>query len=105
MDPVALGIPTYFDVVPRKDARDIQTIKQKLDADKFDVPEAFEADVELMFNNAIKFNGTESDVGTLANQLRQRFQEMMGGWRSSNQKKRKDGEQSTSQPLKKARTG
>jgi transcription initiation factor TFIID subunit 2 len=100
---VALGIPTYFDVIPKKDARDLRTIRQKLDNDKYENTEAFEADVELMIQNAIKFNGADSEVGQIAVQLRQRIIELLGGWKSGNSKKRKDGERSTPQPTKKAK--
>ncbi|KAJ3487118.1 hypothetical protein NLI96_g3752 [Meripilus lineatus] len=57
VDPIALGIPTYFDVIPRRDARDLRTIRQKLDADKYDTVEALEADLDLMIDNALHFNG------------------------------------------------
>ena len=57
MDPIALGNPMYFDIIPRKDARDLSTLKQKLDADKYDSVDAFEADLDLMIDNAIRFNG------------------------------------------------
>ena len=66
MDPVALEIPTYHDVIPKKDARDLRTIKQKLDADKYDTVEAFEADLDLMISNAILFNGPSSEVGQVS---------------------------------------
>ncbi len=39
-----MGIPTYSDMIPRKDARDLRTIREKLDADKYDSVAAFEAD-------------------------------------------------------------
>ncbi|TFK17374.1 TATA-binding protein associated factor Taf2 [Coprinopsis marcescibilis] len=104
VDPVLLGIPTYFDVIPRKDARDLRTIKTKLDTDKYDTVEAWEGDMDLMVNNAIKFNGADSEVGIVAAQLRQRTQELLINWRGSGNKKRKDSEQSNAQPSKKAKT-
>ncbi|KAM6498612.1 hypothetical protein JOM56_006560 [Amanita muscaria] len=103
VDPVALGIPTYFEIVPKKDARDLRTIRQKLDADKYETAEAFEADVELMIQNAIKFNGADSEVGIIAVQLKHRFLEFLGMWKSGNPKKRKEGEKSTTQPAKKVK--
>ncbi|KAF8899169.1 hypothetical protein BD779DRAFT_64933 [Infundibulicybe gibba] len=105
VDPVALGIPTYFDVIPRRDARDLRTIRQKLDADKYDNVEAFEADVDLMLQNAIKFNGVDSEVGNIAIAVRKRIQELMANWRTGATKKRKDGEKGTPQPTKKTRVG
>lgn len=105
MDPVALGVPTYYDIIPRKDARDLKTIRHKLDNDKYDTTELFEADLELMLDNAIKFNGTDSEVGLIAITVRQRIDELMTTWRSGGGKKRKDGDHGTPQPTKKMKIG
>ncbi|KAI0375461.1 hypothetical protein BV20DRAFT_960622 [Pilatotrama ljubarskyi] len=104
VDPVALGIPTYFDVIPKKDARDLKTIQQKLNADKYDSVEAFEADLDLMIHNAITFNGADSEVGQLAVQLRNRYRELLSPIRGTNGK-RKGGEKGTPQPAKKVKLG
>ncbi|KZT52907.1 hypothetical protein CALCODRAFT_501745 [Calocera cornea HHB12733] len=69
VDPVLLGIPTYFEVIPRKDARDLSTIKTKLEQDKYDSIEALDADIRLMVDNAIKFNGADSEVAAVARLL------------------------------------
>ena len=53
VDPVLLQIPTYFDVIPKKNARDLRTIRQKLDADKYDSIDAWEADMDLMIEVCI----------------------------------------------------
>lgn len=103
MDPVLLGIPTYFDVIPRKDARDLRTIRQKLDLDKYGSVEAFEADIDLMVHNAITFNGPDSEVGGIAVGLRNRVTELLGVKGGS--KKRKEGEKGTPQPSKKVKLG
>lgn len=105
VDPVALGVPTYFDVIPRKDARDLKTIRQKLDADKYDIVEAFEADLQLMLDNAIKFNGLESEVGNITVVMRSKVHELLDAWKSGVNKKRKDGDKGTPQPTKKVKIG
>jgi transcription initiation factor TFIID subunit 2 len=110
VDPVALGIPTYFDIIPRKDARDLKTIRQKLDNDKYDSVEAFEADVELMVQNAITFNGAESEVGRMAVLVRDKFTELMANMKNGTApgKKRKDADganRGTPQPPKKLKVG
>jgi transcription initiation factor TFIID subunit 2 len=89
VDPVALGIPMYHDIIPKKDARDLRTIRQKLDNDKYDSVDGLEADMELMIANAIKFNGLESEVGQIAVQLRTKIREGLNGINPS--RKRKDG--------------
>lgn len=106
VDPVLLGIPTYFDVIPRKDARDLRTIRQKLDNDKYDTVEAFENDLDLMIQNAIKFNGRESEVGEIAMKVQSRIQELLSSFKSGGTKKRKDNsDKGTPQPTKKAKVG
>lgn len=72
---MVLGIPTYFDIIPRKDARDLRTIRSKLETDKYDSIDAWEADMQLMARNAITFNGPESEVGQIAARLQHRIRE------------------------------
>jgi transcription initiation factor TFIID subunit 2 len=58
-----------------------------------------------MVDNAITFNGLESDVGALAIGLRDRFQELLTNWKTGANKKRKEGEKANSQPTKKIKIG
>ena len=92
-----LQIPTYFDIIPKKDARDLSTIKQKLDADKYDSVDILKADIDLMIHNAILFNGVDSEVGQIATALKKRFYELLN---ISKSKKRKEAE-TNGQPAKK----
>ena len=105
MDPVALQIPTYFEVIPKKNARDLRTIRQKLEAEKYDSVEAFEADMDLMVDNAVTFNGADSEVGQVAFVLRDKYREMLSSLRGTGPVKRKSGDKSTPQPSKKVRLG
>ena len=100
-----LQIPTYFDVIPKKNARDLRTIRQKLDADKYDSVESFEADLDLMIDNAITFNGADSEVGQVAMVLRDKYRDLLSSLRGTGPVKRKSGDKSTPQPSKKARLG
>jgi transcription initiation factor TFIID subunit 2 len=104
VDPIALGIPQYHDIIPRKDARDLRTIRQRLDTDKYETPEGWEADMDLMIRNAIHFNGEESEVGQIAVAFRERIKELRA---QQGQKKRKEGEKAGGdQPAtKKAKLG
>ncbi|KAF9245714.1 hypothetical protein BU15DRAFT_85416 [Melanogaster broomeanus] len=104
VDPVLLGIPTYFQVIPKKDARDLRTIRTKLDTDKYDSMEAFEADIDLMIRNAVTFNGADSEVGRIAFVVRDRAKDLLGNMRSGGGvKKRKEADKSTPQPAKKVK--
>lgn len=100
---MALGIPTYFDIIPKKDARDLKTIRQKLDTDKYDSIEAFEADIDLMIHNATTFNGVESEVGKMATDLQGRVRELVTTMKNGTAKKRKETEvnKTSLQPAKK----
>ena len=92
-----LEIPTYFDVIPKKDARDLSTIKQKLDTDKYDSADTLKADIDLMIHNATTFNGADSEVGEIAIAVKKRFYELLN---ISKSKKRKEAE-ANGQPAKK----
>ncbi|KAL4070551.1 hypothetical protein J3A83DRAFT_4244024 [Scleroderma citrinum] len=107
VDPILLGIPTYFQVIPKKDARDLRTIRQKLDTDKYDSMDAFEADIDLMIRNALTFNGAESEVGQIACIVRDKIKDMLSNIKSGgNGKKRKEGDgKGTPQPTKKVKLG
>lgn len=107
VDPVLLGIPTYFQIIPKKDARDLRTIRQKLDTDKYDTIEAFEADMDLMIRNAITFNGTESEVGRIAVIVKDRYKDMLSNIKcGGGTKRRKEADgKGTPQPSKKAKLG
>ncbi|KAI0718881.1 hypothetical protein C8T65DRAFT_569811 [Cerioporus squamosus] len=104
VDPVVLGIPTYFEVIPRKDARDLKTILQKLNQDKYDSIDAFEADLDLMINNAIVFNGEDSEVGDFAVKLQNRYRELLAPIKGQGGNvKRKGSEIGKPQPAKKVK--
>lgn len=60
VDPVALGIPTYFDVI--KKPMDLGTIKTKMDNEEIDSPEEFADLVRLTFQNAITFNNMPDNI-------------------------------------------
>ncbi|KZS93535.1 hypothetical protein SISNIDRAFT_441399 [Sistotremastrum niveocremeum HHB9708] len=92
VDPIALNIPDYHKVIPKKDARDLRTIRTKLDNDKYDSIQAFESDVQLMVRNAVTFNGAESLVGQTATQLQKKVKEMLEEVKVTQGKKRKDEE-------------
>lgn len=60
VDPLALGIPTYLDVI--KDPMDLGTIKAKMDNDEIDSPEEFARLIRLTFENAITFNTLPDNI-------------------------------------------
>ena len=54
VDPVALGIPTYSQVI--KEPMDLRTIQKKLDGQEISAPEEFARLTRLVFENAMTFN-------------------------------------------------
>lgn len=54
VDPVALNIPQYFQVI--KKPMDLGTVRQKLDGGHYEKAKDFEEDVRLIFKNCFKFN-------------------------------------------------
>nr|GAT56482.1 Mg transporter [Mycena chlorophos] len=63
VDPVALQIPEYYSII--KNPRDLRSIRTNLDDNAYPSVEAFEADLKLMTDNAILFNGTTTQVGEI----------------------------------------
>lgn len=84
VDPVALGLPTYFEVyvhswceksrrglmsrIPREDARDLSLIKSNLDKGIYSTYKQVDDDFAQMLENCKMFNG-EGPVTDLANQF------------------------------------
>ena len=60
VDPQALGIPDYFDII--KKPMDLSTIKRKLDTGQYSDPWDYVDDVWLMFDNAWIYNRKTSRV-------------------------------------------
>ena len=64
VDPVVFGLPDYFEVV--KNPMHLLLVKKKLENAVYTDMASFERDVKLVFENAILYNGDDSEVGTLA---------------------------------------
>ena len=71
VDPIALQIPDYFDVI--KNPMDLSTIKEKLDTGKYTDPWQFVTDMWLMFDNAWLYNRRNSRVYRMCSKLADEF--------------------------------
>jgi bromodomain-containing factor 1 len=71
VDPIKLGIPTYFDRI--KNPMDISTMQSKLDSNVYANYHEFLEDLNLMFNNCFEFNGREALVSKMAIELQKNF--------------------------------
>ena len=57
VDPVKFGIMDYFDIITKP--MDFSTIKKKLSHNFYPDCKSFKADVLLVFENCLKYNGEE----------------------------------------------
>jgi hypothetical protein len=74
VDPVALGLPDYFDVV--KKPMHLELVKKKLENALYPEMDMYAADVRLVFGNAILYNGDTSEVGELAQAMLVKFEKL-----------------------------
>lgn len=71
VDPVALNIPTYFQII--KKPMDLSTVKTKLANNVYEKAKDFEEDVRLIFKNCFKFNPEGDLVNASGHQLEELF--------------------------------
>jgi len=72
VDPVALGLPDYFDVI--KSPMHLELVRKKLENAIYSDMEGFARDARLVFQNAILYNGESSEVGELAQSMLNTFE-------------------------------
>ena len=77
VDPVALGIPNYFDVI--KSPMDLMTVNNRLEQQSYSHWNEFAVDMRLIFNNAITYNGPGHVVSSFATELIARFEKLWAG--------------------------
>ncbi|KAL4171656.1 hypothetical protein KRP22_009746 [Phytophthora ramorum] len=68
VDPVALNVPTYFDVIAHP--MDLSTMGAKLNGGEYRDPAEYRADLLLMFANAVEFNQDDEREDSVANMAR-----------------------------------
>ncbi|KAJ3025940.1 UNVERIFIED_CONTAM: hypothetical protein HDU68_006439 [Siphonaria sp. JEL0065] len=67
VDPIALGIPTYFQVV--KTPMDFGTIEKRVELGYYENVKSFIADLQLVFDNCYLFNPPDHSVSVAAKQV------------------------------------
>lgn len=75
VDPIALGVPTYFDVI--KNPMDLSTVDRKLKEHRYTSPEEFEADMRLIWKNAMTFNPIGTHVYVMAETIQGEFEQVL----------------------------
>ncbi|KAI3646818.1 hypothetical protein MP228_009746 [Amoeboaphelidium protococcarum] len=84
VDPVALNIPTYFDII--KEPMDLSTMKKRLDSGHYQSAEEFEADFRLMINNCLTFNRPGDAVYTMGQRALEIFEKKWNDRHKTNQR-------------------
>lgn len=80
VDPVALGIPDYFDFV--KHPMDLGTMRRKLSSNQYETVEDFTADFNLMIQNCRLYNNPTDPVVMSANELEAIFNRKLEKFKS-----------------------
>lgn len=75
VDPVALGIPDYYNVI--KHPMDLGTISKRMDLNQYNGAEAFMSDVRLVLNNCFTYNAPDSQVSKMGRNLEKYFNTSM----------------------------
>ncbi len=78
----------YYNVIPKKDARDLSKMKVKVDSDKYESLESVVADAVQLEKNAHTYNGPLDPVAILATKLKEEIEGVVAQLR----KKRKQPE-------------
>ena len=73
VDPEALGIPTYLDII--KNPMDLGTVEKKLKENQYNEPSEFEEDVRLVWRNALTFNPKGTQVNIMAEEMSLAFEQ------------------------------
>ena len=71
VDPDRDQCPNYLEVITHP--MDLSTVASKLDSGEYSSVSQFKGDVELIWSNAIQYNGKKSFIGLIASQLRSLF--------------------------------
>lgn len=77
VDPVALGLHDYFDII--KNPMDLGSVKFRLNTNWYKSPKEFAEDVRLTFQNAMLYNAKGQDVHIMAEELLKIFEEKWSG--------------------------
>ncbi|KAG0043445.1 hypothetical protein BGZ83_011402 [Gryganskiella cystojenkinii] len=84
VDPVALKIPDYPDVIQHP--MDLSTVENKLNSVDYETVDDFVADINLIFSNCYLYNGRELPVSICAANLEKSFQNSLRHMPKENEK-------------------
>ncbi|PJF18487.1 Bromo domain-containing protein [Paramicrosporidium saccamoebae] len=76
VDPLALNIPDYFDII--KNPMDLSLVSKKLEAGEYADADSFIADIRLMLQNCFSYNHPDSQVSKMGHSLEKYFNTAIG---------------------------
>ncbi|KAJ1680356.1 hypothetical protein EV182_000138 [Spiromyces aspiralis] len=71
VDPIKLNIPDYPEII--KQPMDLSTVEKKLKSQQYPNVAQFKADLKLVFDNCYLYNGKDSPIGLMAQNLEKVF--------------------------------
>lgn len=71
VDPIALNIPDYFNII--KEPMDLSLITQRYESGEYKTPQDFESDIRLMLRNCFTYNHPDSAVTKMGRALEKYF--------------------------------
>ena len=77
VDPVNDGAPDYYQII--KNPQCFSQIREKLESDKYKYTYEWKNDVNLIFSNAILYNGETSVIGEIAAAMKETFYRLSKG--------------------------
>lgn len=75
VDPAKYGIDDYFDIIT--EPMDLGTVKKKLNHNVYENMECFSRDMNLVFDNCVRYNGAENMIAKHAIEIKGLFEENM----------------------------
>jgi hypothetical protein len=72
VDPITYQCPDYYDIV--KNPMDLSTMQEKMNKGQYNTPQEFEADIRLIIDNCLTYNGSEHEIVPFVNKFRDAFE-------------------------------
>ncbi|KAL7038599.1 hypothetical protein ACKWTF_009621 [Chironomus riparius] len=72
VDPIAYQCLNYYDVI--KNPMDLSTMNIKMEKGEYKTPEDFEADIRLIIDNCLTYNGSQHEIVPYVNKFKEAFE-------------------------------
>ena len=74
VDPDALGIPDYFDII--EEPMDLSTVEKNLKSGAYTNSSQFGGDMRLIWSNSLTYNGVDTDIHQMTVEIKQYFERL-----------------------------